>query len=156
MTRTNNEPELSNEPNAIFGSLAPTKQAQFGKTRPLDPPPRAAARHRGAAFGVEGPGRAQRQRREHDRPCSDALRKEQHLSWIEHRTSNPRVVGSNPTGRATLRKANVGWFFHRRVEVASPPGMIARQLLTQPILYFEARDTPKFPSVVRRQDVAQR
>jgi hypothetical protein len=45
------------------------------KTHLSDPPPRAA--RLGAASGVEGPGRAQRQRREHDRPLYDALSKEQ-------------------------------------------------------------------------------
>ncbi len=61
----------------------PQEQQQFGKTQPLDPPPRAA--RLGAASGVEGPGRAQRQRREHDRPLYDAHGKEQPLSWIEGR-----------------------------------------------------------------------
>jgi len=49
--------------------------------QPLDPPPDAA--RLGAASGVEGPGRAQRQRREHDRPLNDGHQKEQHPSWIE-------------------------------------------------------------------------
>ena len=54
----------------------PGEQKELGKTQPSDPPPRAA--RPGAASGVEGPGRAQRQRREHDRPCNDAHSKEQH------------------------------------------------------------------------------
>src|SRR6478735_2002456 len=44
-------------------------------TLPLDPLPRAA--RLGAASGVEGPGRAERHRREHAGPYTDALHEEQ-------------------------------------------------------------------------------
>ena len=30
--------------------------------------------------------------------------------WIEHRPSKPRVVGSNPTGRATTRRDDMKFF----------------------------------------------
>ena len=63
------------------------KSLPHGSGKPSDPPPRAA--RPGAASGVEGPGRAQRQRREHDRPYTTAQRKEQHLSWIERRPPEP-------------------------------------------------------------------
>ncbi len=70
----------------MFGLIA-REQYRFGRTQPSDPPPRAA--RLGAASGVEGPGRAQRQRREHDRPATDALSEEHHLSWIERRPPEP-------------------------------------------------------------------
>src|SRR4051812_18856347 len=89
MTRTHNKPEPSDESVAMLASTLNPKRSQlFGRTQPSDPPPRAAARLRGAASGVEGPGRtpsgvtkrvAQRQRREHDRPRLHAQRKEQPL-----------------------------------------------------------------------------
>ena len=70
-------------------SELPVTTRRFREAAPPDPPPRAAARLRGAASGVEGPGRAQRQRREHDRPRCDTHSKEQHLSWIERRPPEP-------------------------------------------------------------------
>jgi hypothetical protein len=88
------------------------KQYQFGKTQPLDPPPRAAARLRGAASGVEGPGRAQRQRREHDRPCTDAHRKEHPkgaLNSVFGASSRDRSSPNEPRARRenhTLSKAD--------------------------------------------------
>jgi hypothetical protein len=68
------------------GSATARVQPQVGKTQPSDPPPRAAARHRGAASGVEGPGRAQRQRREHDRPRTDASVRSNPISLRPSRT----------------------------------------------------------------------
>ena len=74
MTRTNDEPEPPQE------SGRDLHESSCARGKPSDPPPRAA--RLGAASGVEGPGRAQRQRREHDRPLYDAHRKEQPLKKL--------------------------------------------------------------------------
>ena len=87
------------------------------KTRSSDPPPRAAARHRGAASGVEGPGRAQRQRREHDRPHNDAQRKEQHLPECRFRRRPGALEKKSET-----RKTKALCPFSRAREVARRNG----------------------------------
>ena len=62
---TMNGDEIKGEGTDLEGAFT------FIGKRPPAPPP-------GAASGVEGPGRAQRQRREHDRPFNNAQRKEQY------------------------------------------------------------------------------